>query len=737
MRKDCSRLICAILLGAGISASGIRTVRADSSTDPLALTEIVVTATKRSEEVRTISGSVTAITGSQLEELGAQSMADYLTRSVGVVFNAATPGLSSVAIRGVSTTTGIDQGQGTTGYFINDVPLTDPYFAVAIPDIDTFDVDNIIILRGPQGTLFGSASLGGAVNYQVTQPNLTDYEMHVQGTVEGTEHGGTGGSGKVMINLPLIRNVFAVRAVYVYRDIAGYVDNIGTGQKDANQTVIRGGRIEALWTPTETTRVSYLFLDQTEDTKDLGYVEPYFAGALQKNTVAPEPNNFGTLIHNVRLDQDMGFATLTATAAYHEKNSYTVQDATAALSGLLPGVSPIEIIVPSKSEGKTFEVRLASPTSQKIEYLVGAMYDDTKITSTTLAEGPGAAQSIETNFVPPLPPGIGALAAPGDVFLTAQTPVRGQESAIFGEATYHFNDEWKATLGGRAFWTKVTNETTSSGFITLLTTGALTSDVSGSAKESGFLPKGSVTWAPNSELMTYVLVDKGFRFGGPNLSPSEPGYPIPAQFKSDSLINYELGVRTNWFDRRLQLDGTVFHIDWNDIQLRLQTNLGLNYAANAGKARISGFEGTSTFLITQGLTLSTALTYLDAKLASPFDPGGGQPVVPTGSTLPGASKWQVANTLSYNWATGPLAPTFVIADRYISEAPGIFLSGLPQGNYNVVDTRVAIRLKSVQLTAFVNNVTDRRGVTNANNLPPVQDYLLQPRTVGLTVDYRY
>src|ERR1700678_3203793 len=115
-----------------------------------ALEEIVVTATKRPEAVRSISGAVSAITGAQLEELGAQSFSDYLSTAPGVVFDASIPGDSSVVIRGVSTTTFYDQGQGTTGYFINDVPLTDPFFTVAIPDIDAFDVDNVTVLRGPQ-----------------------------------------------------------------------------------------------------------------------------------------------------------------------------------------------------------------------------------------------------------------------------------------------------------------------------------------------------------------------------------------------------------------------------------------------------------------------------------------------------------------------------------------------------------------------------------------------------------
>src|SRR5580658_5905462 len=245
---------------------------------PETLEQVEVTATKLPQPARTIAGSTSVVSGAKVDELGAQSFEDYLTGVPGVVFNAGLPGLSTAVIRGVSTTTTLDQGQGTTGYFSNEVPLTDPNFAVAIPDIDTFDVDNVAVMRGPQGTLFGSASLGGAINYQAALPDLTRFQARLQGTFADTAHGANSESGKGMVNVPLVTDILAVRAVFVYRNDGGYINNIGTGVKDSNSTLIRGGRAEVLWTPADGTKVSYLFLKQTEDTADLGYTEPALAG---------------------------------------------------------------------------------------------------------------------------------------------------------------------------------------------------------------------------------------------------------------------------------------------------------------------------------------------------------------------------------------------------------------------------------------------------------------------------
>ena len=335
-----------------IAAPRMKTHPSSSEDERAGLEEVIVTATKVNEAARAIAGSVTVLSGSQLDTVGAQSFADYLSRVPGVVFNAAGPGLSTVTIRGVSTTTFLDQGQGTTGYFINDVPLTDPNFAVAIPDIDTFDVNNVSVLKGPQGTLFGSASMGGAINYEAALPNLSKFEGRVQGTVAGASVGAGSQSEKIMLNVPLVEDRLAIRGVFVYREDGGYISNIGTGVKNSNETEVHGGRLEVLWAATDGTLINYLFLRQFEDTKDIGYQEPAIAGPLEKHTLFAEPYDFKTTINNLRLDQNVGFATLTATATYHQKSQFTDQDLTAVLGGLFGNqLSPVGAAQDAYSNG--------------------------------------------------------------------------------------------------------------------------------------------------------------------------------------------------------------------------------------------------------------------------------------------------------------------------------------------------------------------------------------------------
>jgi iron complex outermembrane recepter protein len=562
-----------------------------SASDEQTIEEIIVSATKREEPLRRISGSISAFDEAGLEALGAERFADYLTRTPGVVFNQSVPGNSAAVIRGVSTTTGIAQAQGTTGYFINDVPLTDPFYSSGIPDIDTFDVDNVSILRGPQGTLFGSASLGGAISYQAAKPDLSDFDAHIRASLKSTSGGDTSYGGKAMLNVPLATGVFGVRGVLDYRRDGGYVDNVGTGREDANETQVRGGRILATFVPAEGTDLNYLFLQQTSETDDAGFIEPA-VGRYAKNTALDERFEYRTRIHHLRLDQELPFATLTATAARHEKKFSGTQDFSTLLP---PAFGPAAFLEPGTSEGNTFEVRLSSPAGQRFEYLIGAFHDATD-------------ESIVNQLVAPA-------AAPvfGDAtLLDATVSIEGEESALFGEASWRFSDRWKATLGGRYFETRLSTDIAQSG---PLIGGS--SIESGRSSESGFSPKASLSWTSGDDLLIYALVSKGFRFGGPNLAV-DPDFAIPGEFESDSLINYELGVRSNLDGRRLQLDGALFYIDWSDIQVTLATPDGFTYTDNAGEARNYGFEGVATYRPSRSLTLQGNVTWARLAVAHGF-----------------------------------------------------------------------------------------------------------------------
>lgn len=734
-----TRMRTSLLIGS-VAAIATSTVLGQD-TQPLVLDEVIVTATKRKANVRDIPAAVSAISGQQIDAIGAQSFADYIQRAPGVVFNSFQPGTSHVVIRGVATSSGNVQGQGTTGYYINDVPLTEPGWTIVIPDVDTFDVARVEILRGPQGSLFGAASMGGAVNYVANVADASGFASRVETTVGQTENADVGYSAKAMLNAPLIEDKLAVRGVFSYRQDPGYLDNEGIGKDGSSDITIAGGRVSAVWTASERTELQWLSLYQKTDADDAPYRNPAI-GELARSTAIVEPNETDVQIHSLRLDQELGFATLTALGAYHKKTQDYIFDFTpfrvfynADLG--LNLTTPLYIGSGGESEGESIELRLASSEGGAFEWLIGAMYfrSDKDLYEQIGAEGAAAAFDASPIFGP----GSGAVIAPnGEIFNAFFSTVEGKESAVFGEASWNFATNWKLTAGGRVYKNEVDSTTTQVGFSTFPGDPIIESTAD---EEDGFSPKVSLSYRPNDDFMIYGLYSEGFRFGTPNMQGLS-AFPIPSGSNSDSLKNYEVGVRTNWLGDALLLDVTAFYVDWQDIQLRLQTPDFFNYAANGGAAEIKGIETSITVRPAADFEWQSSVTYMEARLSEPlFILFGG--TAPKGSQLPGSADWSISNTVSYRFGSR-FEPTLLVSHRYLSEGISDLNSAVPgaapavQGDYNLVDVRLRATFGSTVATLFADNVSDERGITRtlaeANGL---SQGLVRPRTYGVTLNWSF
>ncbi len=660
-----------LLVGAASLIAGPAAAQASGTL----LEEIIVTATKREVSVRDISGSVSAVSGAQLEAIGAQSYADYIARTPGVTFNQFQPGTSHVVIRGVATNSGNVQGQGTTGYYINEVPLTEPGWTIVIPDIDAFDVDHVEILRGPQGSLFGSASMGGAVNYVARKADASAYDAAIETTLSKTRNADVGGAIKGMVNIPLVQDKLALRAVATYRNDPGYLDNVGIAQTGSSDITIGGGRLSLVWTPTDATEVSWLSLYQKTEADDAPYRNPTF-GDLARSTAFAEANETDVTLHSLRLDHDFGFATLTAIGAYQEKSQDFAFDYT-PYRGLynadlgLNLTAPLFIESGGESTGESLEVRLASNTEGRFEWLIGAMYFESEKNLYEQLGADGAAAAFDAS--PLFGPGTGAVIAPdGRIFNAFFTDLKAKEMAVFGEASFNFTPELKLTAGGRLFKTETDSTSSQVGFSTF--PGGLNVSPTDSNEQDGFSPKVSLTYTPNEDLLVYGLYSEGFRFGTPN-TQGLSAFPVPAGSESDSLKNYEIGVRSNLAGGKLLLDATAFYVDWSDIQLRLLTPDDFNYAANGGAATIKGLETSITFSPTPQLDLQSSITYMEARLDEPlFILWYG--AAPEGSQLPGSSDWSISNTASYRFEAA-YDPTLILSHRYVSSGISDLNSAVP------------------------------------------------------------
>lgn len=689
--------------------------------------DIVVTATKRAESLHDVPMPISAVTGEQLAKANANSLSDYITRLPGVVFNDYQPGISEVVIRGIAATTYHEQGQTTVGYYLNDIPIVEPGWPIGIPDIDTFDLERVEVLRGPQGTLFGSSTLGGLVNYIVKTADPSGYHAAAEGLVGYTDNAQRANyAGKLMINIPIIKDKLAVRAMALQRYDAGYIDNIPTGDKGSNNFRTRGLRGSIVFTPTDATKVTWLTTYQDTRLDDQTYLTS--ANELTRSGIARnEPQETDFLLNSLRVEQDLGFANFTVFGSVNEKHNTTVfsYPSYGELTGHYTGPEAPYSYGTASANIKQVEARLASKNDGPLTWLIGTSYLRAK------------KFSYDQIFAADAEAIYGSTLAPGDRVYGYISDSLNEDFGVFGEISWRPVKAFQITFGGRYYNTRAKAEVTNQ--VSVLNPSLANAGGNIDQKEDGFTPKVTLSAHPSDHFLAYVTYSRGYRVGG--INPNAGLLPtITPSYGSDKVDNYEAGVKFDAFNRRLTIDATVFSIDWSDIQARLfgPAPTYYSYVTNAGSANIGGVEFSGSFKIAPPLTFSSNVTYQDAKLTSllpdSFAPGGGYA---SGTTLPGSSKWSVANNLVLDLPHVSMAPTFEIAHRYISSAPVAFGNTNTRGNFSLFDLRAsATVIDHFRVMLFMNNVFNKRGILNApftDQTAPAYS-VTRPRTFGLRID---
>jgi len=716
---------------------------ADTQASAGAIEEVIVTASKRKENARTLAGAVTAVTRERLDETGSSNFADYLALSPGVNLSSGNPGVSTVTIRGVSTDTMPTAGQSAVGIYYDDIPLTDPGTPVLVPDIDAYDAERIEVLRGPQGALFGSSSLGGALNYIPQAPNPSAFAFTGQASGSRTKNAATGFSAKMMTNVPLVDDAVGLRLVGYYTEAPGWIDNVGTGVDGANDSRIAGGRAMLGWdiTPQSSLRLTGLYQRAVID--DTAFVDD--SGDLKKNTLVPETAENDITIGALHYDYDMDFGTLSLIGGYQDKNNESVSDQTAFLGLQALGV-PFVGSQAQAVDGYSAELRFASNAGEFFEYLIGVSYANRDETLETLIDTNLLAlpREIVSNLFASLgltPPAI--LGATRLIY--ERVDQKAPEAAAFIDTTFHLTSRLKLAAGGRFYRNTVDADISGQGVL-LAPSGSLTFNDTSKTTASGFNPRVSLAYEFGKDFMVYGLYSRGYRLGGINLVPDTPVSPTKTEYGSDEVNNYELGAKTRWLDGALTVDMTGFYIDWKDIPLQVQDRLGLfKYLDNVGDARIFGIETSLAVRPADFLTLRSAVTWNKATLQNFYDPQNGRPPVEPGDRLPGSPEWTISNTVSAHWYVAGITPIVTLIHRYESKSPSsLSYQDVTKGGYNQFDARIGAQIGSFGVTLFGRNLSDVRGITAVQPYARAtggalyrRDFIIMPRTFGLELNYSF
>ena len=699
---------------------------------PTRLEDVVVTATKRKRRVRDVPASITAFDGKKLEEQGKVGLLDYLEEAPGVTADTQAPGVLRVSMRGISVDTAPASGQPPpTGIFINDVAFSDPYVNGVQPDLSAFDLQSVEVLKGPQGTLFGGTALSGAIRFVLQDPLMGEWQGRAFTQYTDLAHGSNAFTSGAAVNAPIYEDKLAFRGVYVKRGYAGLHDNT---YYDPRQKDIDGGSGEQIrgilaWKPFEALNIKLTHLYQDFEGNDVASNADRPDKYEKSRNILPLPVNNHFSLDSVELGYDFGPVKLISLSSLSKKYLFFSADVTAVVAGPPPPNYPqsqaIRGDVLDDSEAFAQELRIQSGGNGNFQWLLGAYYYDYDVIFSYLidpvskTEGLGANSQLRQLLAgTPLdlvgvPTTVDDLNRATSIFY-ALADVTVQERALFFDLSQKlFDKKLELSAGARLYKTSVFGGYNADGVLARQqNNGMAINNEDNSITEKGVSPKVAALYKFTRNQALYALAARGFRFGGINSAPSTATSEVPEIYKSDTLWNYELGYRSNWFNRALQFDITGFYIDYKNPQIPQSTEpIPIGYTDNVAGAVSKGFE-TSIKWATPipTLTLSLAGGITDARTTSDFRASNGT-IVPSGTQLPGAAKSQISSSITMALPLGGgvfVAPN--IDYLYVGKGYGDLLKGYEINNFGVMNTGLVFVAKSwpvkPALSFTVTNVFD-------------------------------
>ncbi len=722
---------------------------------------IIITATKRAENLQDVPLAITAIGTKQLDDLQVNDFDDYAKLVPSLSYKSAGPGSSNVYFRGVASGENANHSTSlpSVGTYLDEQPITTITGAL---DIHVFDIARVEALAGPQGTLYGASSQAGTVRLITNKPELGQTKGAINLELNKVAHGGWGYTGEGFINLPVSTNI-AARVVGWYRHDAGYIDNIRgqfnypeyvlgeDGPEATGNTIVRDNADVAKNNYNDVTTYgarAALKIDLNENwtiTPQLmaqkqvsngSFAEESGLGKLETMQFVKEKFTDKWMQAALTVEGKIGNFDVTYAGAYLKRQIDGQSDYSDysyfydALSGYgaywydngYNPIDPTQYVVSDDSFRKTsHELRVTSPADKRLRLVAGLFYQRQE-------------HNIEQHYI------IDNLADflevdgwSDNIWLTKQIRV-DRDYAAFGELSFDIIPELTVTAGGRYYkydntlvgWFGFNNFTDDgNGYSSNpdylcaappQVDGSPCTNVDKRTKDTGFVHRLNATYKPNEDLLIYATWSTGFRPGGINRRGSLPPY------KPDLLTNYEIGAKYS-FGRGSHLNVAIYQEDWKDIQLSFLGANGLTEVRNAGDARIRGFEADLLLRPIDGLTWSTGVSFNDAQMRTDFcyisDPScvdnGFDLSAKKGTRLPLTARWKGNSSVRYEWAATPTIKANVQASLSYegSRTRDIRLAAQEiygkMDAYSLVDIGSGIDLDNWSVDLFVKNLFDVRG----------------------------
>jgi iron complex outermembrane recepter protein len=736
--------------------------------------EIIVTATKRATSILDVPFSVNAQTQEDIQRSGATSLEDISRNVAGLAIQNLGPGQSQVSVRGVSAGQIVRDQPGVkeqVGVYLDESVISLSLFT---PDLDLFDLNRVETLRGPQGTLFGSGSVGGTLRYITNQPTTERVEGTVEGNVNLVDGDDFGGHLKGAVNLPL-GDKAAVRAVGYFTQYGGFINARREGggfSEDVNDGSRWGGRVALLLEPSDAISITPRIIYQEIETDGFNRQEVFNLFANRFTTTRPpvtfrereqhllldEKFKDETFIADATINADFGPVTLTSVTSYTDRSILVSRDASALTNSVSIdlGFTEADSQLPSnlrdttEVESFTQEIRLASNNDSPLQWLVGAFYSDTDRVYAQRLPTPGydAAHTRRsvvlandgdptTNL--PLPAAVANGFGPDSPF-NSDLPYNLEQFAVFGEGSYDITERLTFTAGARYYDYKEQRTITSGG---LFANGD--SGVVNRTKSDGITPRFLLSYEASDTVTLNAQASKGFRLGGVN-DPLNANLCTPADrtlfggfqdYDDETLWNYEAGVKMQ--SGGLRFNAAGFYNDIENLQVTLDAgSCSSRIVFNVPKAHSMGLEFEFAADLDTGLNLGLSGTWLEAEfdstLPEPFATATG---IREGNRLPTVPKFQLSANAGYEFEVADGATAFVsatfqhVGSRFTQPSdqennPRTFVHGLPFGgapatasttvdlklpDYQLVNLTAGVEFDNgLDITAYVTNLFDENAL---------------------------
>ena len=721
---------------------------------------IIVTATKRDANLQDIPFSINAQTAEDIQKSGAVTLEDLSRNVAGLSVQNLGPGQSQVSVRGVSAGQVVRDQPGVkeqVGVYLDESVISLSLFT---PDIDLYDLNRVETLRGPQGTLFGSGSVGGTIRYITNQPKIGVMEGSVEANLNLVDGDDIGGHLKGAVNIPM-GDTAAVRAVGYYTRYGGFINAVGpAGGDDVNSGERYGGRLALTFEPSDNLSITPRIVYQKITADGFNRQDIYNLYGNQFTTTRPQVTydereqylllregfEDETLIADLNVNIGFGGARLTSVTSYINRDILVSRDAS-ALTGSVSvdlGFPDAGVLLPSNLVDTTDletwsqELRLASDNDSPFQWVIGGFYSKVDRVYTQTLPTPGYDAVTDATL------GAGTSAAVANGFgvnspYNAFLPYDIKQFALFGEVSYDLSDAFTATAGGRYYDFKETRSFVSGG---LFANGDNRTD---STKSSGFTPRFLLSYDISDRVTVNAQASKGFRLGGVN-DPLNLPLCTPADaalfggfqdYDDETLWNYELGIKSQ--GRGFTFNAAGFYNDIRNLQVTLDAgSCSSRIVFNVDKAHSMGVEFELGLSPSDGLDFNLSGSLIEAEFDTTL-PGvlATATGIREGNRLPSVPKFQLSASGSYEWPIGDAANMYVAASvqhvgtRFTQPAdqennPRTFVHGLPFGgapaassttvnlqlpDYQLVNLSAGVDFDNgLSLIAYVNNLFDENAL---------------------------